>query len=85
MLGQVEVLLSHEHALTEEVLVDELTVGLGNEPVMAASALSVKLRWIRDVHNCESFLFRESVVVRAVVVVMVVVVSRSSGLGAIFP
>ena len=32
VLGEVEVLLGHEDTLTEEVLVDELAVGLGNEP-----------------------------------------------------
>jgi len=32
VLGEVEVLLGHEDALAEEVLVDELAVGLGNEP-----------------------------------------------------
>lgn len=32
MLGKVEVLLGHEHTLTEEVLVDLLAVGLGDEP-----------------------------------------------------
>jgi hypothetical protein len=33
MLGHVVVLLGHEHALAEEVLVDLLTVGLGDKPV----------------------------------------------------
>ena len=32
MLGQVEVLLGDEHTLAEEVLVDRLAVGLGNQP-----------------------------------------------------
>lgn len=32
VLGQVEVLLGDEHTLTEEVLVDRLAVGLGNQP-----------------------------------------------------
>ena len=32
MFGKVEVLLSHEHTLAEEVLVDLLAIGLGNEP-----------------------------------------------------
>ena len=31
MLGKVEVLLSHEHALTEEVLVDLLAIGFGDK------------------------------------------------------
>ena len=33
VLGKVEVLLSDEDSLAEEVLVDELAVGLGDEPV----------------------------------------------------
>jgi hypothetical protein len=33
VLGKVEVLLGDENSLTEEVLVDELTVGLGNKPI----------------------------------------------------
>ena len=33
VLGQVEVLLRHADALTEEVLVDLLAVGLGDQPV----------------------------------------------------
>ena len=33
VLGEVEVLLGHENTLTEEVLVDELAVGLGDKPV----------------------------------------------------
>jgi hypothetical protein len=33
MLGHIVVLLGHEHALAEEVLVDLLTVGLGDKPV----------------------------------------------------
>lgn len=32
MLGLVEVLLGDEHTLAEEVLVDRLAVGLGNQP-----------------------------------------------------
>ena len=32
VLGEVEVLLRHEHPLAEEVLVDFLAIGLGNEP-----------------------------------------------------
>ncbi len=32
MLGQVEVLLGDEHTLAEEVLVDRLAVGLGDQP-----------------------------------------------------
>ena len=32
MLGKVEVLLSHEYTLAEEVLVDLLAVSLGNKP-----------------------------------------------------
>jgi hypothetical protein len=32
VLGKVEVLLGHEHTLTEEVLVDLLAVGLGDKP-----------------------------------------------------
>jgi pyruvate/2-oxoglutarate dehydrogenase complex dihydrolipoamide dehydrogenase (E3) component len=32
VLGKVEVLLSNEDTLAEEVLVDELAVGLGNKP-----------------------------------------------------
>jgi hypothetical protein len=32
MLGEVEVLLGHQHALAEEVLVDLLTVGLWDKP-----------------------------------------------------
>ena len=60
---------------------DELTVGLGNKPVVVvvALALSVQIRWIQDVHNCESFLFRESIMVRAVVVAVVVVVRTVLG------
>jgi len=37
VLGLVEVLLGDEHTLTEEVLVDRLAVGLGDQP----GALSV--------------------------------------------
>ena len=33
MLGQVEVLLRNQHALTEQVLVDLLAVRLGDQPV----------------------------------------------------
>lgn len=40
MLGLVEVLLCDEHTLTEEVLVDLLAVGLGNQPATAISSLS---------------------------------------------
>ena len=32
MLGKVEVLLSHEYTLAEEVLVDLLAVSFGNKP-----------------------------------------------------
>ena len=32
MLGEVEVLLGHEHTLSEEVLVDLLSIRLGDEP-----------------------------------------------------
>jgi hypothetical protein len=32
VLSHVEVFLSHEHALAEEVLVDLLAVGLGDKP-----------------------------------------------------
>lgn len=32
VLGLVEVLLGDEHTLTEEVLVDRLAVGLGDQP-----------------------------------------------------
>lgn len=32
MFGQVVVLLGHEHPLPEEVLVDSLAVGFGDEP-----------------------------------------------------
>lgn len=39
VLGLVEVLLGDEHTLAEEVLVDRLAVGLGNQP----GALSVWL------------------------------------------
>jgi len=31
VLGEVEVLLGHQHTLSEEVLVDLLAIGLGNE------------------------------------------------------
>jgi len=34
MLGKVEVLLSHEYTLAEEVLVDLLAVCLWNKPVI---------------------------------------------------
>ena len=43
MLGLVEVLLGDEHTLAEEVLVDRLAVGLGNQP----GALSVMARFRR--------------------------------------
>jgi hypothetical protein len=33
VLGEVEILLGHEHTLSEDVLVDLLAVGLGDEPV----------------------------------------------------
>jgi hypothetical protein len=32
MFGEVEIFLSHEHSLAEEVLVDLLSVGLGDKP-----------------------------------------------------
>jgi hypothetical protein len=32
MFREVEIFLSHEHSLTEEVLVDLLSVGLGDKP-----------------------------------------------------
>ncbi len=35
VLDEVEVLLGHEHTLSEEVLVDLLAVGLGDEPATA--------------------------------------------------
>ena len=43
VLGLVEVLLGDEHTLAEEVLVDRLAVGLGDEP----GALSVMARFWR--------------------------------------
>ena len=36
VLGEIEVLLRDEHALAEEVLVDLLAVGLGDEPGAAS-------------------------------------------------
>ena len=47
VLGLVEVLLGDEHTLAEEVLVDRLAVGLGNQPgafVSDGSILAVVLR-----------------------------------------
>lgn len=41
VLGKVEVLLGDEDTLTEEVLVDELAVGLGNKPVAGRSATAL--------------------------------------------
>ena len=41
VLGLVEVLLGDEHTLAEEVLVDRLAVGLGNQP----GALLVMVRF----------------------------------------
>jgi hypothetical protein len=39
VLGLVEVLFRDEHALLEEVLVDELAVSLGNQPVNIAVSI----------------------------------------------
>lgn len=45
VLGQVEVLLGDEHTLAEEVLVDRLAVGLGDQPG-ALSVLVIRMLYI---------------------------------------
>lgn len=66
MLGEVEVLLGHEYALLEEVLVDLLAIGLGDKPAAAVSvcALAFSVQWVY-VH-CHEFqaLFGESCTMR---------------------
>jgi hypothetical protein len=34
VFGEIEVFLGHEHSLTEEILVDLLAVGSGDEPLI---------------------------------------------------
>jgi hypothetical protein len=34
VFGEVEIFLCHEHSLTEEILVDLLAVGFGDEPLV---------------------------------------------------
>ena len=41
MFGLVEVLFGDKHALAEEVLVDLLAVGLGNQPVSLSACMTV--------------------------------------------
>lgn len=45
MLGQVEVLLGDEYTLAEEVLVDRLAVGLGDQPG-ALSVLVIRMLYV---------------------------------------
>ena len=60
VLGEVEILLSHEHTLAEEVLVDLLAIGLGNEPESKLAYFPGTGEW-RGVHCCEFLaLFGES-------------------------
>jgi hypothetical protein len=35
VFGEIEVFLGHEHSLTEEILVDLLAVGFGDEPLIS--------------------------------------------------
>ena len=60
MLGQVEVFLSHEHALTKEVLVDLLSVSFWDKPGLTRLAGSCG-KPEDDSHCCEFLaLFGES-------------------------
>jgi hypothetical protein len=60
MLGKVEVLLSHEYTLAEEVLVDLLAVSFGDKP--GREALAEHLEDESTVLHCCEFqaLFGES-------------------------
>jgi hypothetical protein len=44
VFGEVEVFLGHEHSLTEEILVDLLAVGFGDEPVHLSDSNLLKGR-----------------------------------------
>ena len=50
VLGLVEVLLGDEHTLAEEVLVDRLAVGLGNQPGRIVSDGSILAMFGRRSH-----------------------------------
>jgi len=43
VFGEIEIFLGHEHSLTEEILVDLLAVGFGDEPLILLE--SNLLRW----------------------------------------
>ena len=58
MLGQVEILLRDHHTLTEEVLVDLLTVGLRNQPRVRISIAYDTIRQQVCSHLCGCLLCR---------------------------
>jgi hypothetical protein len=61
MLGKVEVLLSHEYTLAEEVLVDLLAVSFGNKPGQEVLAEQLLEDESVILHCCEfQALFGES-------------------------
>lgn len=92
VLGEVEVLLGDENSLTEEVLVDELAVGLGNKPGDNADQL-LDLQHgnppsaqpaqpiLRDFERMEDSRVRAAAAVRGIVTYMVAVTARAVGGG----